>query len=58
MTIDEKKIKEADAAHMKAAEANRNAEYVDLWKLSKDKHKQATIKKHGLKRKTTNGSIS
>ncbi len=58
MTEEEKKIEEANAAHEKAAEANRNAEYVDLWKLTKDKQKQATTKKRGLKRKTTNGSIS
>lgn len=58
MTEDEKKIEEVNAAHIAAAEANRNAKYVDLWKLIKDKKRQADTKKHGLKRKTTNGSIS
>lgn len=32
MTEEEKKQNEADAAHNVAAEANRNAEYVDLWR--------------------------
>lgn len=58
MTEEEKKQQEADAVHNAAAEANRNAEYVDLWRetLPQRQSLKAT-KKHVLKG-TANGSIT
>lgn len=59
---EEEERQAADAAHIAAAEANKNAEYVDLWKESREKarlEKPKTTKRRVLRGVNYgNGSIS